>query len=106
MTALPLGVIAAVTVVESPGAIVGSVSWSNLTVQSVGVVAVIFTASSGSAVTGDYNLTVKAGNDQANQSLQYRFTVETSPIWAIVSLLIIVAIIGGLAWIFRTYGRR
>jgi len=61
---------------------------------------------SGSAVTGDYNLTVKAGNDQANQSLQYRFTVETSPIWAVVSLLIIVAIIGGLAWIFRTYGRR
>jgi hypothetical protein len=46
VTALPLGVIAAVTVVESPGAIVGSVSWSNLTVQSVGVVAVIFTASS------------------------------------------------------------
>ena len=61
---------------------------------------------SGNAVTGDYNLTVKAGNDQANQSLQYRFTVETSPIWAVVSLLIIVAIIGGLAWIFRTYGRR
>jgi uncharacterized membrane protein len=61
---------------------------------------------SGNAVTGDYNLTVKAGNDQANQSLTYRFTVETSPIWAIVSLLIIVAIIGGLAWVFRTYGRR
>lgn len=61
---------------------------------------------SGNAVTGDYNLTVKAGNDQANQDLTYRFTVETSPIWAVVSLLIIVAIIGGLAWIFRTYGRR
>ena len=62
---------------------------------------------SGNAVTGDYNLTITAGNDQvSNQSLTYRFTVETSPIWAIVSLLIIVAIIGGLAWIFRTYGRR
>jgi uncharacterized membrane protein len=61
---------------------------------------------SGNAVTGDYNLTVRAGNDQANQSITYRFTVETSPIWAIVSLLIIVAIVGGLAWVFRTYGRR
>jgi uncharacterized membrane protein len=61
---------------------------------------------SGNAVTGDYNLTVKAENDQANESLTYRFQVETSPIWAIVSLLIIVAIIAGLAWVFRTYGRR
>jgi uncharacterized membrane protein len=61
---------------------------------------------SGNAVTGDYNLTIRAGNDQANQSVTYRFTVETSPIWAIVSLLIIVAIVGGLAWVFRTYGRR
>jgi uncharacterized membrane protein len=61
---------------------------------------------SGNAVTGDYNLTIRAGNDQANQSITYRFTVETSPIWAIVSLLIIVAIVGGLAWVFRTYGRR
>ncbi|MFL5727242.1 MAG: NEW3 domain-containing protein [Chloroflexota bacterium] len=61
---------------------------------------------SGNAVTGDYNITIRAANDQANQDATYRFTVETSPIWAIVSLLVIVAIIGGLAWVFRTYGRR
>jgi uncharacterized membrane protein len=33
-------------------------------------------------------------------------TVDTSPIWAIVGLLLIAAVIGGLFYVFRTYGRR
>jgi uncharacterized membrane protein len=72
--------------------------------DSVNVTAAI--TPSGNAVTGDYNLTIRAGNDQANESVTYRFTVETSPIWAVVSLGIIVLIILALAWVFRTYGRR
>lgn len=61
---------------------------------------------SGQAVTGDYNITVKAANDQADAETLYRFTVETSPLWAIVSLGLIAAIILGLVYVFRTYGRR
>jgi uncharacterized membrane protein len=39
-------------------------------------------------------------------SAEYRFTVETSPIWALVGIALIVVILGGLYYVFRTYGRR
>ncbi len=61
---------------------------------------------SSQAVTGDYNITVTASNDQADAEALYRFTVETSPLWAIVSLGLIAAIVLGLVYVFRTYGRR
>ena len=60
----------------------------------------------GEAVTGDYSLTVKAANDQADASQAIRFTVETSPLWTIVTIGIIALILGGLFYVFRTYGRR
>jgi uncharacterized membrane protein len=61
---------------------------------------------SGEAVAGDYIVTVTAANDQATSDAQIRFTVETSPVWAIVGIGIIVAILAGLSYVFRTYGRR
>ena len=61
---------------------------------------------SGEAVTGDYSMTVRAENDQANASQAIRFTVETSPLWTIVTIGIIALILGGLFYVFRTYGRR
>jgi uncharacterized membrane protein len=61
---------------------------------------------SGEAVAGDYVVTVTSANDQATQNAQIRFTVETSPIWAIVGIGVIVAILAGLFYVFRTYGRR
>jgi uncharacterized membrane protein len=60
----------------------------------------------GEAVTGDYALSVKAANDQAEGSVSIRFTVETSPLWTIVTIGIIALILGGLFYVFRTYGRR
>ena len=60
----------------------------------------------GEAVTGDYSLTVKAANDQADASQAIRFTVETSPLWTLVTIGIIALILGGLFYVFRTYGRR
>jgi uncharacterized membrane protein len=71
--------------------------------------AVVVTAQitpTGEAVTGDYSLTVKAANDQADASQTIRFTVETSPLWTIVTIGIIALILGGLFYVFRTYGRR
>ena len=47
-----------------------------------------------------------AAEDGAEGSAQIRFTVETSPLWALVGLGIIVLILGGLFYVFRTYGRR
>ncbi len=61
---------------------------------------------SGEAVAGDYVVTFSASGAEADADTEIRFTVETSPIWAIVALLVIAAILGGLFYVFRTYGRR
>ena len=63
---------------------------------------------SGEAVAGDYVVTFDAAAAEggATDSAQIRFTVETSPLWALVGLGIIVLILGGLFYVFRTYGRR
>jgi uncharacterized membrane protein len=63
---------------------------------------------SSDAVAGDYVINFKAASteDPTGASAQIRFTVETSPIWAIVGIALIALILGGLFWVFRTYGRR
>ena len=63
---------------------------------------------SGEAVAGDYVVTfnAKAAESGAEESAQVRFTVETSPLWALVGLALIVLILAGLFYVFRTYGRR
>jgi uncharacterized membrane protein len=60
------------------------------------------------AIAGDYvvSFTADAAEGGAEGTAQIRFTVETSPLWALVGLGIIVLILGGLFWVFRTYGRR
>ena len=63
---------------------------------------------SGEAVAGDYVVTfdAKAAESGANGTAQIRYTVETSPLWALVGLGLIVLILAGLFYVFRTYGRR
>jgi uncharacterized membrane protein len=63
---------------------------------------------SSEAIAGDYvvSFRVEAAETAADASAAIRFTVETSPIWAIVGLGIIVLILAGLFYVFRTYGRR
>jgi uncharacterized membrane protein len=61
---------------------------------------------SADAVAGDYVVSFAASSDQAKASQDIRFTVETSPIWALVGIGVIVAILAGLFYVFRTYGRR
>ena len=60
------------------------------------------------AVAGDYvvSFSAKAAEPGATGTSDIRFTVETSPLWAIVGLGIIVLILAGLFYVFRTYGRR
>jgi uncharacterized membrane protein len=78
--------------------------------QQVTVTATI--TPSGDAVTGDYQFTLTAtapgenGANAATNDLAMTFTVETSPIWLIAGVLLIVAILAGLFYVFRTYGRR
>jgi uncharacterized membrane protein len=70
-----------------------------------GAVTAIITPSA-DAVAGDYVVSFSASNDQARSSQDIRFTVETSPIWALVGIGVIVLILAGLFYVFRTYGRR
>ena len=63
---------------------------------------------SAEAVAGDYVVSFKAAATQsgATGTAQIRFTVDTSPLWALVGLGLIVLILAGLFYVFRTYGRR
>lgn len=78
--------------------------------QEVTVTATI--TPTGEAVTGDYQVTIKAtaagenGASAAEADLPMTFTVETSPIWLLAGFGLIVAILAGLFYVFRTYGRR
>ena len=72
--------------------------------QTAKVTAII--VPSGNAITGDYQTTIRVSNDQANDSVELRTTIETSQVWALVGIALIVLVLGGLFWVFRTYGRR
>ena len=63
---------------------------------------------SSDAVAGDYvvNFSARATEATSNATAQIRYTVETSPIWALVGIGVILLIVGGLFFVFRTYGRR
>jgi uncharacterized membrane protein len=60
----------------------------------------------GDAIAGDYNITFTAKADETSDQAVIRFTVETSILGAIIGGVLIVAVIGGLWWVFRRYGRR
>ena len=78
--------------------------------QQVTVTATI--TPSGDAVTGDYQMSITAnapgenGAAAAKGDLAMTFTVETSAIWLLAGFGLIVAILAGLFYVFRTYGRR
>ncbi|MEV4177783.1 NEW3 domain-containing protein [Nonomuraea sp. NPDC049709] len=58
------------------------------------------------AVTGDYMVTLTAEKDGRSSEADVRYTVETSRWWGLAGVLVIVAVAGGLWWVFRTFGRR
>ena len=58
------------------------------------------------AIAGDYVVSFRAGTTESTKSADVRVTVETSVIWGVVGLAIIVIVIGGLLYVFQRYGRR
>jgi uncharacterized membrane protein len=58
------------------------------------------------AVAGDYDVTLRASTDQADDSIAVRTTVETSTLWGLVGLAVIAVVLIGLFLVFRRYGRR
>ncbi len=67
---------------------------------------IIITPPEGKTVAGDYIITFYASNAQVSENLDIRVTVETPSIWGILSIVIIVVVIAGLAFLFLKLGRR
>jgi uncharacterized membrane protein len=67
---------------------------------------VVITPPSGKTVAGDYIITISSSNSQVSSNMEVRVTVETSSIWGIVSIAIIILVIAGLAVLFLKLGRR
>jgi uncharacterized membrane protein len=58
------------------------------------------------AIAGDYVVTMHASADQASAQSDIRVTVKTSTLWGVVGVLIAVAAIAILGFVFRRYGHR
>jgi uncharacterized membrane protein len=67
---------------------------------------IIITPPSGKTVAGDYIITLTASNANVSSNMDVRVTVQTSSIWGVVSIGIIVVVIAGLAVLFLRLGRR
>lgn len=62
---------------------------------------------SGDAIAGDYTVTLSgSGDSSAHDSIEIRYTVETSIIWGVVGIALIIAVGAGVWWVFQRYGRR
>lgn len=86
------------------------VEWDNDTIAEIPVggqvTANAILTPSGNAVAGDYVVTLSVKNDQVNQSIQVRTTVETSTVFGYIAIGLIVLVLVGLFLVFRRYGRR
>ena len=58
------------------------------------------------ALTGDYVVTMEAEASEVSASADFRVSVETSMVWGIVAIAVIAALIYGIGYMFRKYGRR
>lgn len=58
------------------------------------------------AIAGDYVVSIRANSPVASTSANFRVTVKTSTLWGIVGLLLVLAVVGGVTWLFYKYGRR
>lgn len=72
--------------------------------QSVQAIATIRADSK--SLAGDYIVGLTASAPQKSASATLRMTVKTSVLWGWIGVAIIAAVIGGIYWMFRKYGRR
>lgn len=62
--------------------------------------------SSDKALAGDYLVTMNARTSQKSAEADIRVAVESSVLWGWIGVLIIIAVAGGIYYLFRKYGRR
>lgn len=72
--------------------------------ESVNVQATV--SASNKSIAGDYVVEMTANAPEVSSNAQFRIAVKTSMLWGWVGILIIVAVIGGIYYLIRKYGRR
>lgn len=58
------------------------------------------------AIPGDYVTTITASTPEVSSSIDFRVQVKTSVLWGWLGILIIAAVLAGIYYLFRKYGRR
>lgn len=58
------------------------------------------------ALTGDYVTVITASCDNQSDSAEFRVTVKTRTGWGIFAIVIIIAVVAGLYYVMKKYGRR
>ena len=58
------------------------------------------------AIAGDYIVNLEAKAPESASTAQFRVSVKTPLLWGWIGILIIAAVIGGIFYLFRQYGRR
>jgi uncharacterized membrane protein len=58
------------------------------------------------AIAGDYVVNMTASAPEASSEAQFRVAVKTSLLWGWLGVLVILGVIAGVYYLFRTYGRR
>lgn len=63
-------------------------------------------AASSKAIAGDYRLQIDADTPEASSEATFRVTVSKSIVWGSAGIFIILVVVGGIAFLFKRYGRR
>ena len=58
------------------------------------------------AIPGDYVINMEARTPEATSQISFRVMVKTPMIWGWVGVLVILAAVGGVVYLFRKFGRR
>jgi len=58
------------------------------------------------AIPGDYVVKMTARIPETSSTADFRMSVKTSMLWGWVGILVIAAVLGGVYYLFRKYGRR
>ena len=58
------------------------------------------------AIPGDYMVKITARISETSSTADFRMSVKTSMLWGWVGILVIAAVLGGVYYLFRKYGRR
>lgn len=58
------------------------------------------------AIAGDYITKITASSDQISSHAKFRISVKTSMLWGWIGVIVVLAVVAGIYYLFRRYGRR